>query len=129
MQDFVVNSAMSNFLDLADAADYYAKSMLLWNRFVELLPLKVHFVRYETLVRDVEAEAREVSKFLELPFDEAVLDFSAHARSRGRINTPSYHQVSQPVYTSAVDRWRKYEGHLEPIIEKLKPFVKQFGYE
>ncbi len=129
MQDFVVNSAMSNFLDLADAADYYAKSMLLWNRFVELLPLKVHFVRYESLVRDVEAEAREVLKFLELPFDEAVLDFSAHARSRGRINTPSYHQVSQPVYTSAVDRWRKYEGHLEPIIEKLKPFVKQFGYE
>lgn len=128
MQDFEVNSAMSHFLDLSDAADYYAKSMSLWNRFVELLPLKVHFVRYESLVQDLEAEARDLFRFLELSFDKTVLDFSTHARARGRINTPSYHQVSQPVYTSAVDRWRKYEEHLEPIFEKLKPFVKQFGY-
>ena len=128
MQDFEVNSAMSNFLDLSAAAEYYVKTMSLWNRFDELLPFSVHYVRYESLVENVEAEARELFRFLELPFVEAVLDFSAHARSRGRINTPSYHQVSQPVYTSAVERWRKYERHLKPLFEKLEPFVKQFGY-
>ena len=119
---------MSNFLSLDAAADFYVKAMTLWNTLESLLPLKIHYVRYESLVADLEAETRALLGFLEVPFDEKVLEFSKHARSRGRINTPSYHQVSKPVYTSAVGRWQRYEKHLAHVLPKLEPFVKHFGY-
>lgn len=128
MQEFELNSAMSNFLSLDAAADFYVKAMTLWNTLESLLPLKIHYVRYESLVADLEAETRALLGFLEVPFDEKVLEFSKHARSRGRINTPSYHQVSKPVYTSAVGRWQRYEKHLAHVLPKLEPFVKHFGY-
>ena len=33
--------------------------------------------------------------------------------------TPSSEQVRQPVFTSAVDQWRRFEPWLAPLIERL----------
>ena len=34
----------------------------------------------------------------------------------------------QPVYQKSVGRWQHYAPHFEPILDKLAPFVKEFGY-
>jgi hypothetical protein len=35
------------------------------------------------------------------------------------VETPSSWQVRQPLYTSSVGRWRRFERHLGPMLEEL----------
>ena len=39
----------------------------------------------------------------------------------GRVRTASVNQVRQPLYRSSLERWRRYERHLGPLIEALGP--------
>ena len=60
---------------------------------------------------------------------EEMLKYAQHARAKGLINTPSYHQVVQPLYSDSLERWRAYEKYLAPYREILKPTCEQFGYK
>lgn len=128
MQDFRLNPGVANFCELENAAETYAMVMRLWQRLNELLPLKVHTVRYETLVSNFEAEVRELVSFCGIPWDDKVLEYASHSRERAKIKTPSYHQVSRPIYTEARFRWERYAEQLEPIRATLEPFIEAFGY-
>ena len=64
---------------------------------------------------------------MDLPWDERVAPFHEHAQSRD-VRTESARQVTQPLYTSALARWRKYERYLEPHMDTLQPFIDAFGY-
>jgi len=127
MQGFDLNEAMQHFLSLEETARYYAAVMEVGAASVERLGPSVHRIRYEDVVADTEAEARRLLGFLELPWDAAVLDFQKTARTK-RISTPSYHQVAEPIYTRAKERWHRYEDQLRPVLSVLQPFVKRFGY-
>ena len=45
------------------------------------------------------------------------------------INTPSYHQVVQPIYKDSAGRWKNFEKYFDPYRERLVPFCETFGYE
>jgi tetratricopeptide (TPR) repeat protein len=128
MQEFTLNGAMANFYSLADAVTLYEETWRMWQRVSELFGSDHVRVRYEDLLEDPEAEARALLEFLGLPYDENVMRFAEHARKRGRINTPSYHQVSQPIYTHARYRWQRYHQQLLPSLERLAPFAVGFDY-
>lgn len=128
MQNFAFNEAMSIFYNLQASAQFYAKVMGLWNEFVSALPIDYHIVRYEDVVADFETETRKLLRFLELEWDDAVLDHTEHARNRGTINTPSYHQVTQPIYQHAKYRWERYANQMESVTRILLPFIRQFRY-
>jgi tetratricopeptide (TPR) repeat protein len=98
MQMFQLNNAMGNFYSVDQATKLYDRVMGLWLRSTEVLPLNFYLSRYEDLVRDVEGAARTLLQFLNVEWDDAVLDHTAHARQRGKINTPSYSQVTEPIY-------------------------------
>ena len=128
MQNFDLNPAMANFLDLRDAADLYDLVLGFWTRAREILPLDVHTVRYEALVEDKEAEMRALLVFLGLTWDPAVLDNKAIALRRGPIATPSYAQVAQPIYTRASGRWERYRGQLAPVLPILARWAEAMDY-
>ena len=67
-------------------------------------------------------------KFLDLPWNDAVLDYRRTARER-YTSTPSAEQVVRPLYRSSIGRFRNYEQWLEPEIGVLTPWVKRFAYE
>jgi tetratricopeptide (TPR) repeat protein len=129
MQPFGRNPALANFTEVRSSAEQYRLVMKLWLRFRSHLPLKVHDLRYESLVADKEAKLRETLDFLGLAWHDSLADHVAHARKRGRIYTPSYHQVSQPIYTDSINRWRNYERYLGEARELLRPFIAEFGYD
>lgn len=128
MSNFRLNKAMSNFLRLEDAADFYDLSFRHWERAEALFAPPVHVISYERLVADVPGEVRPLFDWLGLDWHEAALDHTATARARGLITTASYAQVTEPIYTRAAGRWHRYRDHLAPVLPVLAPWAEKFGY-
>ena len=83
--------------------------------------------RYEDTIADLEKEGRRVTEFLGLIWDDAQRRFYQKSR-RQRLYSPTYRDVTRPVYTRSVARWRAYEKHLAPILPMLGPYCRAFGY-
>jgi Tfp pilus assembly protein PilF len=129
MQNFELNAAMANFLELEDAAVFYDRVMNLWQQYQVLLPLESHTVVYEDVVGSFETTLRPLFEFLDLEWDENVKNYSATALGRARIRTPSYNQVTQPLYKHASGRWENYREQMSPILPLLLPWAKRMGYD
>jgi tetratricopeptide (TPR) repeat protein len=127
MQPLPLNPASSPFLTLERTAIEYAAVMDLWRQLAPRLQNPCLEIRYEAVVENLEAAARQVLSFLDLPWDGQVLHFDAHARQK-LVRSPTYAEVTKPVFKGAVGRWRNYQKHLEPWLEPLEPLVKAFGY-
>ncbi|MEG3620168.1 sulfotransferase [Magnetovibrio sp. PR-2] len=91
----------------------YEDLMAFWK---DVLPLDILDVQYEDLIADFEPRARQILDFCGLDWTDAVLDF--HKTER-KVLTASQWQVRQPIYTTSVEGWRAYEGHLEPLKAQL----------
>ena len=128
MQHFAVNEGMAGFFTLEDTALVYSKVMSAWQQYRADLPLDYYQIRYEDLIDDVEQETRRLLEFLGVPWHDAVLHHTEHARQRGVIGTPSYHQVTQPIYQRAKYRWQRYSKKFDPVMDTLRPFIEFFGY-
>ena len=103
--------------DLARLGRFYGRYHRLMAHWRGVLPEGAFLdVRYEDTVRDLEAAARRIIAYCGLEWDERCLDFQ---RNRRAVMTLSITQVRQPVYTSSIGRWRKYEKHLGPLLEAL----------
>jgi len=90
----------------------------LTRHWLEVLPQdRFMIVTYEDLTREPEPVIRKVVEFLGLPWSDACLTPESSKRT---VSTPSLWQVRQPVYTTSVDRWRRYEPWLGPFEELIE---------
>ncbi|HXR06596.1 MAG TPA: sulfotransferase [Candidatus Acidoferrum sp.] len=124
---FPLGTTNAMYLSLEDTAGEYAELMSMWTTVAPLLENSGIEVRYEDMVENLESVARRTLDFLGVAWDERVLRFDEHARQK-LVRSPTYADVTQPVYKRARGRWRNYQKYLEPHLEKLEPFVKAFGY-
>jgi len=85
-----------------------------WRRV--LPPESMLEVRYENVVEDLEVEARRIVAYCGLVWDDRCLAFHETGRA---VRTASVVQVRQPIYRTSVQRWRRYEKHLGPLLEAL----------
>jgi tetratricopeptide (TPR) repeat protein len=103
--------------DLAEVGRYYKHYSQLMAHWRRILPaqsmLQVH---YEEVVADLEGQARRILAYCGLPWDQRCLSF--HETDRP-VRTASASQVRQPLYKSAVGRWRDYEDDLGPLLAAL----------
>jgi len=103
--------------NLEELGRYYSKYAALMDHWRTVLPDDAMLeVDYETVVADIEGQARRLLDYCGLPWDDACLKFHETQRP---VKTASATQVRQPIYTSALDRWRVYEPHLAPLFEAL----------
>jgi hypothetical protein len=123
-----ISAASVNYLNLADTTAAYCRTMGIWRTLQPLIKNPRLEVRYEDMVEDLESVARRTLDFLGVAWDERVLRFDEHARQK-LVRSPTYADVTQPVYQRARGRWRNYQKYLEPHLAKLEPFVKAFRYE
>ncbi len=128
MQDFTMNAFMTHFTSIEGVARVYRDVFDLWFAAEAHVAGRAHVIRYETLVEDPETSLRALVDHLGLPWDDRLLDHTGAARARGLINTPSYEQVTRPIYRSASYRWKRYAAQLEPIREALAPYLHRLGY-
>jgi hypothetical protein len=95
---------------------YHRQLDRLMSHWKQVLDLPILEIQYEAMVSDLEGHARRLMRFLDLPWDERCLHFH---RNRRRVITASRAQVRRPLYTSSVERWRRYERWLGPLREAL----------
>ena len=126
---FRMNNSMANFVDLPTVAEFYDLSFRMWEQARELLPIEVHPLVYERMIDNPEGALRPLVESLGLRWKPEMLEHQRTAEARGVITTASYAQVTQPLYTSAAGRWKRYRKHLEPVLPTLRPWVEKFGYE
>jgi Sulfotransferase family/Tetratricopeptide repeat len=125
---FQLGQTSSAYLTLAGTVEEYVAIMGVWRAIAPLIKNPCLEVRYEDMVNDLESVARRTLNFLEAPWDERVLGFDKHAREKV-VRSPTYADVTKPVFKTAIGRWQHYRKYLEPSLEKLAPFVTAFGYE
>jgi tetratricopeptide (TPR) repeat protein len=127
MQPLTLTPASSAYLSLEGTVNQYASVMGFWLEMLPRIGTQSMQVRYEEMIDDLPAVARSVLDYLGIGFEENVLKFFEHARTK-RVNSPSRSEVRKPVYRTAVGRWKNYEKYLEPYMAGLERFLKEFNY-
>ncbi|MCH2481774.1 MAG: sulfotransferase [Gammaproteobacteria bacterium] len=106
------SSAHGYASDLRELGQYYRLYERLMQDWEARFPGCMHRISYEDLVADHEREINRLLEYCGLPFEPGCLRFHETIRA---VNTPSAVQVRQPLYQSAVSRWKRYETHLRPL--------------
>jgi hypothetical protein len=83
--------------------------------------------RYEDVVGNLEGEGRRLTNFLGLPWHESQAAYDDTTRHKF-VHSPTYGEVTQPVYTRAVARWEHYAEAMAPLQASLEPCLRAFGY-
>lgn len=103
--------------DLGDLGRFYRGYAALMQHWRQVLPEGVMLeIDYEELVADLEGQARRMLAHCGLAWDPACLEFHKTERP---VRTASALQVRQPIYRSAVGRWRAYGALLVPLLAAL----------
>lgn len=109
-------SGFTYALDLEDLGFYYRLHHDLMAYWRDALPLPMLEVRYEEFVADPEGQGRRILEHCGLEWEPECLEF--HKR-RNKVITMSAIQVREPVHQNAIDKWRRYEKHLDPLLRGL----------
>lgn len=102
--------------DLQTLGDYYQGYQRLMGHWQQIYADSIYTVRYEDMVNDNEKESRALLEWLGLEWDDRCLSF--HDKKR-HVNTASYNQVNEPIYTRSVHRYEHYRQYIQPLIEQL----------
>jgi tetratricopeptide (TPR) repeat protein len=101
----------------AEMARHHARYYHLMTLWRERFPGRFFDIAYEDTARDLEPNARALIDFLELPWEDACLNF--HSQDAA-VTTASAVQVREPAHTRSIDRWRRYETQLGVMRQTLE---------
>ncbi|MDX1499103.1 MAG: sulfotransferase [Woeseiaceae bacterium] len=117
--------------DMLDLAHYYQQYDAMIRHWHAVMPDRILDVHYEETVLDLEGQVRRILEHCGLPFEQSCVRYWETDRA---VKTASSEQVRQPIYTSALGKWRRYEPHLDLwkeqlgyIVDELPDTVKNAG--
>jgi Flp pilus assembly protein TadD len=126
-QNIPLNSTNVNFLTFERLAKHYADLMGIWLMVRDWEGFAWIETRYEDIVADLPTEGRRVTQFLGLEWNPDQARFYEKSAAK-QLYSPTYRDVTRPVYNRSVARWHAYEKFLAPIFPVLDPFCRAFGY-
>lgn len=103
-----------NLKTLGQFHNQYRQLMEHWH---QVMPNTIYDISYESLTQNPEHEIRELLSACDLEWQESCLNFD---KSAGIVKTASAYQVRQPMYTSSVKLWEKYQEFLGPLFNELR---------
>ncbi len=128
MQTMIPTPSTMHLNAWQDCARFYAQVMEWWLQVQPRLTLPAMELKYEDAVFDFQATYSRVFEFIGLEWEESVSSF--HKKAAGKvIASPSYDQVSQPLYSSSVGRWKHYAEEYEAVEAFLGPYIKHYQYD
>ena len=109
--------------DLTHIGEHYRQYQRLMAHFDRVAPGLVLRVIHEDVVVDPETQIRRMLDYVGVPFDEACVRFHDTKRS---VRSASAEQVRRPIQADAIELWRAYEAHLEPLKAALGASLDQW---
>lgn len=101
---------------LENLGTYYRGYRRLMAHWRKVLPVNMLEVDYEDMIADQEGMSRKIIAHCGLEWDDRCLAFHMTERP---VATASAWQVRQPLYKTAVERWRRYQRFLGPLQKAL----------
>ncbi|MFZ7089901.1 sulfotransferase [Primorskyibacter sp. 2E233] len=118
MQNFGPNQTFStDFKNLGEVYKGFDRMAKHWSAS---LPDRVREVPYEGIVAQPEDRMREILEFVGLDWTDDILD---HTKSTHQVNTASFAQVREPIYSTAVARWQRYGPLLHDLAAEVQDFL------
>ena len=115
--------------DIGEAARYWVSMVQAVRAEARNSGARYHEVRYEDLITDPNGTVDEMLAFLGEPFEQQVLEY--HKLNHNLpVTESSSHQVSRPLYTEALNRWRgEFTDEQLQVIESIAgPTLRELGY-
>jgi hypothetical protein len=122
-----LNWSSAPAINVLEACRFYADSMRHWLWWRERLEWPWLEVRYEDVIARPVAETKRVAEFLGLFWEASMVD-ERRRSERKAVRTPTYDDITKPLYTRAMGRWRHYERQLAPGLRLLQPILDALGY-
>ena len=96
---------------------YYRSYLDIMAHWRKVLPDgTLYDISNERLIMAPEEESRRIVEFCGLDWHESCLNFHT---SKQIVQTSSLAQVRQPINNTSVERWKRFEKHLQPLIDAL----------
>lgn len=102
--------------DLRDLGRYFSEHVRLMDHIDTVAPGRIHRLRYELLVDDIEGETCKLLDYIGVPFEPRTLQFHL---SDQPVATASSEQVRRPLNRDGIGAWRPYAQWLGPLREAL----------
>jgi tetratricopeptide (TPR) repeat protein len=121
-RDVCVSCYFQNFqnLNLAwsleDLGVYHRQYDRLMAHWKQVLPVPIHEVSYSTLIASPKDVIRDMLAYCNLDWDDRCLQFFNNRRT---VRTASTLQVRKPLSGKSIGRWRRFQTHLDPLMQAL----------
>ena len=113
------NDAHTYANKLSSIAHHYKIYVDLMKYWGSVLGRNIYTVEYEKLVHDFDAESKSLVEYCGLDWEDSCTEFYKNKR---HVSTASQDQVIRPIYSSSIERWKNYEGHITELTDKLKEY-------
>ena len=100
----------------------------LWKIYKNIFPVNFHYIKYEDIALDFNNTTKKIYKFLDLEWSKETNNFYLTARKRLDISTPSYNQITSPIYSKSINRWKNYQMNFKDVEKYLEKWVAEFNY-
>ena len=105
-QNHPYSDSLSN---LGHYYNQYRELMKFWHKQYDDLIIDIP---YEDLLSNPEQNAKKLIQHIGVEWQDDCLKYYEKKRT---VNTPSYAQVTQPMYTSSMERWRNYAAYVDEL--------------
>jgi hypothetical protein len=116
-RQYFFSKEVEHVYDLMDLAEYYKLYIDLMDFWREKFPNRIYDLNYETLTENQEEVTRKLLEYCSLDWEDQCLEFHKNKRA---VRTRSMVQVRQVMYKGSSAAWRKYEAHLQPMLQALE---------
>ena len=130
----VINSYMTGGEDSFGELSKPREAAKLWKLSIDAYRWLVHktdvkLIRYEKLVSNTVEELRDLSGWMDIPYEESMLDFHKKPVAFGH-QDPYFRNITKPVFNSSVGKWKEEmsPGTLDEIMPVISKQLKQFDY-
>jgi len=124
---FKMNDGMVNFENIHTTSFFYNECFEMLFKYFSFYEIQYHQVKYENIISDFENEITKLIKFLNLNFEDNIYNYQKTAKQREKINTPSYDQVIQPLYSSSINRYKNFD-EIKKIEADISRWIDKFSY-
>ena len=107
------NGFAYNLSDIVAFYNLYLDLMSFWR---QQCPNSLYDICYEFLTENQEEETSRLLAFCDLDWEQQCVDFH---KTKRIVKTASAAQVRTKMYQGSSEEWRKYEKHLQPLIDSL----------